>query len=792
MTQHLTDSSAFMSADHDRVLALVRCPPQVIATRPWKNAAELSGDQRDLRHNVYRVRFEDPEARVDAGQDIEFEATIDMGGVKLTDSDCQRDLLTAKLVVLEAIRGEVTNGNKSSFRVYAAFLDLVWIIRWRRALRVSRNETIDAVLFDLFAETVKRGGILALIPFEERLKAIKDAVLSGNRTWPVRHSRGQKYFSFSKVAAELGVSTSTLKHEPYRSSVFAAVMSTSNIRFMGKPPSHVNQTDIEGRKRLTTGRANALLHPWQILHDLSIAGRLDHDPLSFSPFESRRRIQVAQQIGREDEPRTKTIPPCQMLTLLDGAARWVLDFAPAILSILDDAENLKTYGRALWSERRKIYRKKIEGIIRKHFPPEKSLRLRIAPVVSFTVSRQPADGEISLEQAVGHLITAVAILIGAFGARRKKEILSLRVGCIDEDADGEPLLSTYIEKTIRDVDQIPVPECVRYAVKLLEDLSEAARIRTGENWLFKVERPLANGGPRGLIGIELSRTIDQFADTVGVPDLEDGTRWHFTAHQLRRAFAVYYYHGYRHASLDALSRFLRHFDPEKTRRYVTEVVRGALQRLREITDANAQLADDLERQGIAATQYRELAALAEAAAVDARGRAGDFEDERKGALINPMLEMHSGFDVPIGVGAERLYEDLEMLTENARRAVRITGRSNVPPAEEKVELVQRLRQFAVKRHLEPHPAGHSHCGCDRNNPAALAKALECDHGVAFRHNRRVIDGTVSAIEEVARAGATQGQRESAELKLAALRAGIAKAEAAVQSRPATSVANKRM
>src|SRR5690606_15458159 len=81
-----------------------------------------------------------------------------------------------------------------------------------------------------------------------------------------------------------------------------------------------------------------------------------------------------------------------------------------------------------------------------------------------------------------YLLIASVIVIAAFSARRRDEIDSLRDDCIIE-TDVGILLRSYIEKTVRDFDEIPVPYSVKAAVNVLLWLSEQRRNRTAEPWI---------------------------------------------------------------------------------------------------------------------------------------------------------------------------------------------------------------------------------------------------------------------------------------------------------------------
>jgi integrase len=561
---------------------------------------------------------------------------------------------------------------------------------------------------------------------------------------------------------------------------------------------------------ISFGTAKNHMRVWQLLYELSVAGSLSHDPLNFDPFIATSVQARAQSIGRVDDGRTNTIPPKQLLALVEGAAKWVLDFAEPIMKICAEAA---TYKRDRNSNHniRAMWRKKVAESIKHFFPEDVPGNPVITPRWQYSSKISRSDGCLSLEDALYYLATACLILIGMFSARRSRELESLRVGATTVDNNGEVWLSSYIEKTLRDVDSLPVPASVKVTVDVLEKLSKTARERTGTDWLMQIESPNRQGNQRSCIAIQFRTAIKSFAKVANVPLMPDGSEWIFTPHQLRRAYAVYFYHGNRYGSLDALSRFFRHFDPEVTRRYIDDEVGGTLSRLREIMAARVKLCEERENQARCwgTSEAREVAqearrAIAEVkdAIKSVKSRQADFEAERQGSLVSRMLEIFDGLEAPIGRGAAQLYDDLEALITDARRNVRIGGRSNVPPDEERESLKRQLLKYAEDHYLEPIPGEHAHCRCqvsckddlahancyigNGNRPdvarATILTCLDCAHFVGFSENKCVIDNVTAKKQEAAECAATGGQRVAAESWLAKAKAARKRASDAVRGK----------
>src|SRR5690606_29162219 len=108
--------------------------------------------------------------------------------------------------------------------------------------------------------------------------------------------------------------------------------------------------------------------------------------------------------------------------------------------------------------------------------------------------------------------------------------------------------------------------------------------------------------------VQIYRALERFSAFVETPALDNGSPWLPRPHQFRRWFGVTYYNRYRFPQLIALTHLYRHFDPNQTRRYITE--RNYSGFIEEKDESRArQRRDDIEKAGEEFRQERYLAVL---------------------------------------------------------------------------------------------------------------------------------------------------------------------------------------
>ncbi len=204
----------------------------------------------------------------------------------------------------------------------------------------------------------------------------------------------------------------------------------------------------------------------------------------------------------------------------------------------------------------------------------------IDAIAQFTFSTLPGEdtpwhaAPVTSTKHVRHLVdriydacfVVVAYLIGA----RVSEILGLQVGCIEQhpSADGTEsfaYLVGRIYKTSRSNDgeahRWVAPQPVQRAIKVMKQLSDTLRYRTGQNDLWLVMASTGLVGPAPRIGIPTQSTIinrlnNAFAPFIDLP-LFQGEAWHLNTHQGRKTFARFV--GKRdHTGLHALQAHFGH------------------------------------------------------------------------------------------------------------------------------------------------------------------------------------------------------------------------------------------
>ena len=263
--------------------------------------------------------------------------------------------------------------------------------------------------------------------------------------------------------------------------------------------------------KLAAGTLRDYFALWDWLWRASEAGVLQGDRLAFDPSEGGGMGGRAERLGRT-KGRTATLTPPQFLRVLRAAAAWVLPRSVGVVG----------------------------GI-------------PCAPTTEVEALR---------------LMAACAILVGAFAARRGGEVGSLRQGCASVGSEG-PWLAIYIEKTDQDVRRVPAHGLIGAAVRALEELSAPARAVSGEPWLFQalVEDRL--------VAFDPGRDLAAFGVAAGLHEGEHALAVPLASHQLRRAFAMVFYHFFQLGSLEALTEMLRHRDGAATRIYISEAEDGA-------------------------------------------------------------------------------------------------------------------------------------------------------------------------------------------------------------------------
>lgn len=789
--------------DANRPLGDYSFPDDVIATRENSELGRWQDrDRRNLMHNAWRLCSDDrSKRRGPTTFAVPFDSAIDFDGVLLSDVSASDDCLSKKILCLRSLSVGIKRRRLSACTAFAVCYSFDWMVRWRRSRGIERMADLEPCHFEEFLECLRINDPLGLVPWVERLDRIVAEAAAGSFQLALRNDPRGIDIDWSALANKLGVGWSSLS----RSRQFRLELIDRLPQLAPEHAKPLAQTIASSAKKERESRSTAAiaiyLQPWDWVAYLSETGALQHDPLQFNPFQNRTLHKTTQALGQPCK-RTRTLLPADMFRLWDAAATWILDYSGHVMSVVEMASDERTLGASagIWRANRLELMAQLDATAPRGMP-------KLWPgwqVPAWIPNNPDTHGRITLTDAVKFLLTAAGIFVGGWGGRRPGEIISLRKGCIIEERPGLCELSSYIEKTLRDIDRLPVPQMLKIVVSMLESLTVATRARTGKDWLFEVMRT-ATGS---FVSFNFSRSLREFVTVCKLPPPSGTTEWDILPHQLRRGFSVYYYHGFPAASLDALSRFLRHFDPEVTRIYVNEILAGSMGRLREEMEARSNIAR-------AATTEEDRAWLRKAKQLldELESRGQVFNEVRCEALVHRMLQMWDGVEKPIGQGAARLYADLEAMVNVASAHVRIGARSN-HLSSVREPLTRILEKYAQDHFLEPVPGHAAHCVCRPDNQEDLARAeclrlrassrapwasecgptpgdrrpdygfsstyvcLSCVHCAAFSENQKVIANTLDAVEDGGRRAATSASKTAAEAKLAELKQALASAKAA--------------
>ena len=356
--------------------------------------------------------------------------------------------------------------------------------------------------------------------------------------------------------------------------------------------------------------------------------------LSFNPFPEGASV-VAAHIGVEPQ-RHPTVPPAIAFPYLRGALRWVIEYTPVIRQA-----RAREWSAAELEKRLARVGAKIELT--------DAIRARNTKKVT-------PDGLTRLTAA------ACFAVIAGLSARRLSEIADLGAGCSCVDSDGRHWLRIYIAKTMQDYDPIPIPAAVHEAVQCMEIISKDARKSTGTDAIWQFRAIQGN-----IVRLRPHQELNKLTQHLGTEVSPD---WKFSAHQLRRFFAMLYFWRYEKGDVAGLAHHLRHFDLEMTRRYVTD------------------------------NQFGKIWT--------------DVEDEWRGDFLRAVVQ---GTKAIGGAAGERIKEKIEKMRRRYRKDVDVVARERI---------VAKLLRLAKKWNV----AGKLHvwgtiCVCPQRASARFAKHAKC-------------------------------------------------------------------
>lgn len=646
----------------------------------------------ELRDSIWIIQSHSSSGYRFANNKLLFDSVVATGKRRLSLPEFRHDYLTAKIYVYYGF-SENFGWNKSSLAMSMDLRALFTFFRWKYREGIPHSQNLSRHWFDRFVDAITSDeGMESLLDPLRQIEELLRKYETQKKPLPVKAKSLKKFLSGDELAQEIGFQNSRQLTGKARE-VIRQYAAEKGLSLHGHPPSTDNREGLKCKEKTsyTSSYIARHLYTWGNLYKLN--PYLKHDALSFEPFKGKDNPgSTALSRTKKSMGRTVTPPAYQVCYLLDRSIRWVLFYS----TDLKELYRRVVIGVDLDYVRRSSRWCATEHLRNVFFAEYGKFNPR------FTGSEHPGNpwpldtfrgtqrGSMSLQKAVfQHLATACAVVIATFSARRGSEILALRDDCIKGFPD-QYSVEVWIQKTIRTYDQIPVPNVVAEAIYVLKWMSSAMQNKKANYWIFYFEDPIpAATGDTLSHDFNFRQNLDEFSDFIEVPKLENGKHWAFRPHQFRRFFAITYYYRFRHPSLTALTDFFRHFDPDMTRRYITEAAMGSLLRLGQEIEDREQQAQDKTRSNCYGEVLRE------------------FNEEALQFRCEVLRSAASGQQPLRGFGGEWIHTQLEKAIKEINPEISLgsSGLSQGPTLE------QAILRVANRIALEPNGLGHSYCKC---------------------------------------------------------------------------------
>lgn len=745
----------------EKMLDRFTLPDTVVATKASPDGPECRGADRSIHHSHWAVSNDFGRHRSRLFW-FNFDTVVDAQGVRLTAPHLRSDYIVKKIIVLVGLgAGNEPAISRRVVDINGQFYDR--FVRSRLSLGLANNELIKKQHFEQYCDSLSGGDLLDTIPIYERLNTVFSEIQAGIIDFNNFHKPAEKnkkqIFNWELLADLLGVTKQSIStSSPFVVELCDRISSLGHMLSEKLVESLIRDDYGKKRDEYSESMVTKFMLFWKMLHKLSASGLLPRGGLTFNPFEKLSVKQTVLRIKRRPKGRTPTLAPEDFVRLLQTACKWAFEYGDYIL---EAAESRRAYADRNWYKRAKDFSEYFDKI-----RPPGAPKLHHGWTISKTDLVLKSE-RLQLVDAVKHLLTSCAIIIGCFSARRGGEISMLLSDCITQ-VGSQYQLQVYIEKTLQRIDKVPVPKMVAAAVDVLKRATGQLDGSNPPGSLFHVLKQ------DQAVFFEFTACLKAFAIYNEMPPPAGESEWTFTSHQLRRGAAIYFYYGNDWRDFNNVAHLLRHFDPEMSRIYLTEAVAGAIIDLEDELRARSRVAKIKNKKALKAWVVQVQEQLA-----NLRALSSETEEVRVGAYIYRMLNKHGdGLDDAIGHGVKRLRMDLDAMIEAAAADVRIGSGSNDDDTFREA-LVSRIKRQATNSFLEPVPGGVAHCTANLNGGDDLSLAecnklaaagrapwetqkdgrcskidlafsganpcLNCIYGVMFKSNQRVIQEKISAI-----------------------------------------------
>lgn len=188
----------------------------------------------------------------------------------------------------------------------------------------------------------------------------------------------------------------------------------------------------------------------------------------------------------------------------------------------------------------------------------------------------------SLSELVRVYIGSVQIVVGAMMARRSGELIDLKcLTCLDSTEQWLLFLnrkSTTSTFGIRNIQARPIEpiavEMIKSLIRMQKVLKRIGYIKEMTS-LFAVPCSRGSRGFYSCTSENFNRSLDYFCDYFQTAKNNVGERYYIRQHQLRRFFAMLFYHSSSFGGLETLQWMLAHTNRRHVWNYITESMTGA-------------------------------------------------------------------------------------------------------------------------------------------------------------------------------------------------------------------------
>ncbi|HEP8957242.1 TPA: hypothetical protein VDU78_002091 [Pseudomonas aeruginosa] len=356
-----------------------------------------------------------------------------------------------------------------------------------------------------------------------------------------------------------------------------------------------NDKDNE-RRKLTVALSNWLATFCELLSSLPIKSQAELD-------DHYLILDIVRPFRARGDSRTRTLPLSTGRSLIFGCSKWMIDIYPVLSVYLSEIISLS---RAIMDGSNVSLFTALsisEGIV----PVPDGI------VSTFDVNRRMQSGSLDAKIRAKfpfsifllRIHTAVCFcLLGVLTSCRRGELVELGSKASYE-VSGRFYLSVLLRKTgiynIREPMEKPIPRLVDECLVSLSELKDLwQKIAPSSDTLF-MSQAFFKVNVRGAYPFTVAdayvvlKELSEFLDLVD----SSGERWVVLPHQLRRYFAMTFFHfGGLENSLPALSWFMGHDDIEKTWRYIKESLTGKELSASEAALATSAVCSDDQSNGV--------------------------------------------------------------------------------------------------------------------------------------------------------------------------------------------------